>query len=206
MYEELGFSAMAVFSMIYAIVFAVSIAFWLLQSIGIYKMGKNMGFTSPWLAFIPFANHYTFGKIAEKYIKNDGRPSAKFSKILLWFSVGVVAAVFVFMIFAIVSIVVQFINIPDLDALTYNEDMAVMVGLKIFLILLIGYFVLWGVAVAFNVVYYVALWRVFAIYDNKNATLYLVLSIFFPFLYPIFLFILRNRQPKFTFEQRMNIM
>ena len=61
-----------------------------------------------------------------------------------------------------------------------------------------------GLSVAFTVIYYVALWRIFALYNYKNATLFLVLSIFISCLYPIFLFVLRNKEPNFTNEQRLN--
>ena len=205
--EALGLGlGLAFFAIYFIVLFGVALAMYLFQSIGVYKMSKNMGLSNPWIAFVPFANHYALGRIAEKYIKNDGRPSAKFSKILLTLSIIMVVATLLFVAFVLVLVFLEAASIPEVDAVMYSEEMAVMSAFTIILPLILGYFIFLGVAIAFNVVYYVALWRVFAIYDNKNATLYLVLSIFFTFLFPIFLFILRNRQPKFTFEQRMNIM
>ena len=61
--------------------------------------------------------------------------------------------------------------------------------------------VLMGVSIAYIVLYYVALWRIFTAYDYNNATVYFVLTIFFSFLGPIFLFVLRNKQPVFDTKE-----
>ena len=45
------------------------------------------------------------------------------------------------------------------------------------------------------VVSYVAWWRVFAIFSNKNATLYLILSIFVSVVHPFLVFAIRNNDP-----------
>lgn len=37
---------------------AFACSFYVLQSIGLYKMAKKLGHDSPWLAWIPFANIY----------------------------------------------------------------------------------------------------------------------------------------------------
>ena len=65
-------------------------------------------------------------------------------------------------------------------------------------------FVLIGVLIAYVVIYYVALWRIFAAFDYNNATVYFVLSIVFSFLGPIFLFVLRNKQPVFDPREHFN--
>lgn len=42
----------------FALIFAVVCTFYILQSIGLYRMAKKLGHDSPWLAWIPFANIY----------------------------------------------------------------------------------------------------------------------------------------------------
>lgn len=209
MYETealgLGFGV-AFFAIYFIVLFGVALVMYLLESIGVYKMSKNMGLSNPWMAFVPIANHYALGRIAEKYIKNDGRPSAKFSKILLTLCIITLVVAIAFVVFIFVLVFLEAASIPEVDAVMYSEEMAATMAFTIILPILLGYLVILGVSIAFSVVWYVALWRVFALYDDKNATVYLVLSIFFGFLCPIFLFMLRNRQPKFTLEQRINIM
>ena len=60
------------------------------------------------------------------------------------------------------------------------------------------------VSIAYLVLFYVALWRIYSAYDYNNATLFLVLSIFFTFLAPIFLFVMRKKQPVFDPWERYN--
>lgn len=67
---------------IYLIVLTVIIIFvlvsYIFHSIGMYTIGKRMGKSYPWLAFVPFARDYFYGELAgeirlkEKTIKNPG--------------------------------------------------------------------------------------------------------------------------------------
>lgn len=191
----LGFSAGVFFAVYFIVIFGFSFVMYLLQAFAIYQMSKNMGFSNPWLAFIPIANTYAFGKVAETYVKPDGRPSAKFSKILL------ILQILLFIILIATIILIMVIAIMSNDAYSsVSEGIVLLVLPTVFL-----YFAMLGVAIAYSIIYYIALWRIFALYEYKNATLYLVLSIFISFLYPIFLFILRNKAPKFTMQDRLDI-
>jgi hypothetical protein len=40
------------------VILAIVCSFYILQSIGLYKMAKKLGYDSPWLAWIPFVNLY----------------------------------------------------------------------------------------------------------------------------------------------------
>lgn len=182
----------------------LSLAMYLFQALGIYKMGKNMGFKAPWLSFIPIANSYALGRIAETYVKADGRPSAKFSKILLTLCIILEVIAIAFMVVAVVLVASEFItyNFYYEDVTDVSSSLMSVAGITM---LIIGYFAILGVSIAYSIIAYIAHWRIFALYSPNNATLYLVLSIFFSFLSPIFLFMLRNNVPKFTAEQRMNM-
>jgi hypothetical protein len=57
----------------------------------------------------------------------------------------------------------------------------------------LGTFVVVLLSLALSVYYYAAQFWLYSIYDNDHRVLYLVLSIIFPFLGPIFVFIIRNR-------------
>ncbi len=179
----------------------VSIIAYLLTSFGIYNMGKKLGVANPWLSFIPFANIYAFGKIAEHYIKKDGRPSAKFSKILLTFNIIILVLTVVLVTALLVGVILEAMSNPDMNAYFESEEFAVT-GLYTFILpVVLGTLAICGLAIAYMVVTYVALWRIFSIFDPETATLYLVLSIFFGFLQPIFIFILRNREPQIFMPQ-----
>ncbi len=198
------FTAGLAFIIIYfVVIFGISITMYLFEAFGLYRMGQRLGFKNPWLAFVPVANVYALGKVAEQYVKNDGKPSAKFSKILLTLNIIILAIAVLFVVLAVVS-AVMFTTATTANIVEGSVDESMMGGIAIIIPLLLGYLALIGIAIAQSVVYYIALWRIFAIYDNNNATVFLVLSIFISFLYPIFLFVLRNKEPKLTPQERFN--
>ncbi len=151
---------------------AVAIIF---QGIGIMKMHEKLGLKNGWFAFIPILNQYALGKVAEQYVKANGKKSAKFSIILPIVSiVSVIIAVsigflggFLMAIFPdaseIIEAVISLISYP------------ISIGLSIFM--------------------YVALWRVYAIFSNKNATLFTIISILFSLVQPFLVFAIRNNDP-----------
>lgn len=201
-FEEAGINEgdLMVFTSIIAVYFAflgiISLVMYLLQAFGLYGMAKGSGISAPWRGFIPFANTFLFGKIAERYVKKDGKKSAKFGGLLLAFEILTLVLAFVTVAFAISMIFV-------LAAAENETDLAYSI-LAPMVAMFISCFVLMGVSIAYIVLYYVALWRIFTTFDYNNATVYFVLSILFSFLGPIFLFVLRNKQPVFDTREHFN--
>ena len=201
-FEEAGINEgdLMVFTSIIAVYFAflgiISLVMYLLQAFGLYGMAKGSGISAPWRGFIPFANTFLFGKIAERYVKKDGKKSAKFGGLLLAFEILTLVLAFVTIAFTISMIFV-------LAAAENETDLAYSIVAPM-LAMFISCFVLMGVSIAYIVLYYVALWRIFTAFDYNNATVYFVLSILFSFLGPIFLFVLRNKQPVFDTREHFN--
>lgn len=201
-FEEAGFTEgdLMVFASIMFIYFAfiviIALAMYLLEAVGLYGMAKSSGFSSPWRSFIPFANTFIFGKIAEKYQRRDGKRSAKFGGLLLAFEI-------LTLIFSIATMAFV-ISMISVLATSYN-DFELNASIVVPMIAMLACcFVLIGVLIAYVVIYYVALWRIFTAFDYNNATVYFVLSILFSFLGPIFLFVLRNKQPVFDQREHFN--
>ena len=63
------------------LILAVIIAFYVLRSIGLYKMAENSGVKNAWFAFIPFGWIFTAGKIIGT-AKIFGRPFKNFADSL----------------------------------------------------------------------------------------------------------------------------
>ena len=62
-YNNFSISPSAILSVIMiSVIFAL--IFYLLQSFGLFNMAKTKNIENPWLAFIPYANTYIYGKIA----------------------------------------------------------------------------------------------------------------------------------------------
>lgn len=201
-FEEAGFTEgdLMVFASIMFIYFAfiviIALAMYLLEAVGLYGMAKSTGFSSPWRSFIPFANTFLFGKIAEKYQRRDGKRSAKFGGLLLAFEI-------LTLIFSIATMAFV-ISMISVLATSYNDSELNASIVVPMIAMLACCFVLIGVLIAYVVIYYVALWRIFTAFDYNNATVYFVLSILFSFLGPIFLFVLRNKQPVFDQREHLN--
>ena len=201
-FEEAGFTEgdLMVFAGIMIVYFAflgiILLAMYLLEAVGLYGMAKRSGISRPWRGFVPFANTFLFGKIAEKYRRRDGKRSAKFSVLLLVFEV-------LTLIFSITTMAFV-ISMISVLATSYNDSELNASIVVPMIAMLACCFVLIGVLIAYVVIYYVALWRIFTAFDYNNATVYFVLSIVFSFLGPIFLFVLRNKQPVFDPREHFN--
>lgn len=189
------FSAMGI---IWGIASLASIALFVLGGYAIYDMSKKLGISNPWLGFIPILQCFALGRIGEKYIKRDGKPSAKLGKWLLVLRIIEYVLVIVFLVILFIAL---FTIIANVDAAIEDDTELVMGMFSSLIAVIVLYFLLLAVAVTYCVIYYITLWRVFGIFDNKNATLYLVLSIFFSFLTPIFLLIIKNNNPVFDFNR-----
>lgn len=172
----------------------IGIAIYLLESISVYKMAKSAKIKNPWLAFIPVANDWVFGTLAEKYKKKNGTKSARFGIILPVLEGIVLIETIALTIFTVISI--KEITGYALDAVNTSSEMAPEQFMSLIPVIIL-YFALMAVAIAYAVVFFIALWRVYSSFDKSNATLYIVLSVIFTISVPIILFIIRNRKPEF---------
>lgn len=189
-----------VFSVIYGIVFFIALAFFIFNGFGIFKISKNAEIKAPWLAFVPILSVFAMGRIAEKYVKRDGKGSAKMGALLLCFSILTA----VLLVALIVFLVIAIIQIASVADNAVNEELALGIAdFKAFIPVIIFYVLAIASSVTYSVLYYISLWRIFAMLDNSNATLFLVLSIFFSFVMPFFIFFMRNNKLKTTYAERM---
>ena len=185
---------LAIFIGTFTISLLIGLAIYLLESISVYKMAKSAEIKNPWLAFIPVANDWVFGTLAEKYKKKNGTKSARFGIILPVLEGIVLIESIALTIFTVIS--VKEITGYALDAVNTWAEMAPEQFMSLIPVIIL-YFALMAVAIAYAVVFFIALWRVYYSFDKSNATLYIVLSIIFTISVPIILFIIRNRKPEF---------
>lgn len=185
---------LAIFIGTFTISLLIGLALYLLESIGVYKMAKSAEIKNPWLAFIPVANGWVFGTLAEKYKKKNGTKSARFGIILPVLEGIVLIEAIALTIFTVISI--KEITGYALDAVNTSSEMAPEQFMSLISVIIL-YFALMAVAIAYAVVFFIALWRVYSSFDKPNDTLYIVLSVVFTISVPIILFIIRNRKPEF---------
>lgn len=193
--------ALSLFAVTFLVSGILGLLLYIFNGIGLMKMSNSLGLKNGWISFIPVANIYALGRVAQNYVKKDGRKSAKLGAALLtlYIIMFVVSIVFfVFLGIALVS-VFQYASSAVLDNSTMNIEM-----FSSFIPVIVFYFVFMAVAIAYIVVYYVALYKIFDMFSN-HGVLFVVLSIFFTSLAPIFIFAIRNSAPKRTYEERLGI-
>lgn len=165
---------------------ALAVVGYVFKSIAIYQMAKKRKFKNLWLAFIPFANWILIGKLIGTAIVWG----MKFK------NVGVFTAITSFVSF-VISFFLYFndyasdistvfhIPVPTIEFLPYEFMILTSVS--------------WIIELA-NIFFEVsAIHLIFRMYKPERTVLYTILSIFFDFLFGIFLFTIRNNE-KTTFE------
>lgn len=177
----------------------VNLILFVISGLALFKMQKNLNLKNPWICFVPLLNIFAIGRVAQVFIKKNGMNSAKFGPILLIVYIIKMLCAAAFLVLFTVSLNEIILNASK----AIENDVFMTLSMFSSLIPVIAlYFVFFALAVTYDIIYFVALWRIFSVFCNENATLFTVLSIFFKFLIPFFLFFNRNREPKFTHEER----
>lgn len=181
-------TALMAFMIVYLImmVFALcySVVVYVLQSAGMYTIAKRRGIHHSWLAWIPIGSMWVLGSISDQYQFVAKGKIRNRRRVLLWLMVAVYALLLAFF-------VVFFATVFNSIANSAAEPSAAVV------VTMIGtfgiYMVAWVLSVIAMVFMYIAYYDLFASCNPNNAVLFLVLSIFFNFLLPFFVFACRKK-------------
>lgn len=163
-----------------------SIAMYVLHSLGLYTVAQRRGIHRPWLSWVPVANMWILGSISDQYqYVSKGKVRSR-RKLLLGLMIATYALLIVFWI-CYVAFMVQAVgsafdgNFADAQIL---QSVLSMLGVCA---------VMFVVAILTTVFQYIAYYDLFQSSNPSNATVYLVLSILFSFLLPIFVFCCRKK-------------
>ena len=63
--ENKLFALTVLYFLLFALLSALALAFFYLKGFGIYKMSRKLNIKKSWYAFLPFANIYAFGRVAD---------------------------------------------------------------------------------------------------------------------------------------------
>lgn len=178
-----------------------SLAVFILLAYSVYEISKKAGFKNPWVSFIPVVSDFAMGRIAEKYVAPNGKKSAKMSVLLIAFKIASIIAAVLFAVFTVIALIRIGVNLEQV----IEKDSALDTDALTSLVpVFVSYLFVLGCGITHTVLYYISLYRTYSMLEHHNATLFLVLSIFFSFMSAIFMFILRNKPLKATAEERAN--
>lgn len=196
--EELeAFMGMGLFSLVLTELPStlISIATYVLTALSMHTIAKRRGIHNPWLAWIPVANMWLLGCIADQYrsvargeVKNRRKVLLGTRIAIMVISALVLVLCFV-LLFSILSVGLS--NLENMDEIAAAEMLSSMLVPMVGMLLLC--LPLLVVGIVHTVFYYIALYDLFSSCEPSNATLYLVLSIFIQITLPIFLIICRNK-------------
>lgn len=149
--EGFAFQILALSSGLFIFLLLVSIAIYILSSLGLYKLAKNRNIENPWLAWIPIANLYVLGKLVGSLRIGD-------------------------------------LEIPMLEIVL---PVGALVSYLLNPIPIIGFIV----SILYTILVLLALFNLYKIYRPDSAVLWIIISIIFPFMTAVFIFIIREDVP-----------
>lgn len=163
-----------------------SLAVYLCTGFSIMKISNKLSIKNGFFGFIPFLSSYKLGEIAECCSFRKGF-NKKYAKLLVALNVATSALSIIYAIAMICFMAVS-------HSFRESEIMFVFMAILIFSVILMI-----AVVITYMVFFYIALYRIYNYFEEKNATLFIVLSILFSIAYPILLLIiaLKKQTPQF---------
>ena len=166
-----------------------SIAAYVLTSLALYTVARRRGLNRPWLAWIPVVNCWILGSLSDQYryvVKGEIKSKRKALLILNLLMVVIGVAMVGICVAMVINIASGAINGIDQERMM-GAVLGPLVGIAGLGLPMAG------IAIAFAVIYYMALYDVYRSMDPSNCVLFLVLSILLSVTEPFFLFFNRNK-------------
>ena len=192
-----GLLGIAVLAVVYML---LSVGIYIVASLSMHAMAKGRFIEKAWLAWIPVGNLWILGSIADHYhLCSRGRVKSR-RKVLMATCIAMVVIYVASMILGF-SMVKALLPVIDLATGKIIGNWMGAIGSH-----LIGLMVLYLLLVAVSIVQlvfaYICYYDLFRSCDPENAVIYLVLSIVFPVILPVFLFACRHKQLGLTPQHR----
>ncbi len=167
----------------------IGIALYVFRSMGVYSIAKRRELNHPWFAWFPVVNQYLLGSLSDQYqyvVKGKIKNKRKWLlalNIVLAVLYTVVMGQLIGMIVKLTGNVMAGFSGPKLEQIALRSFLAIMAGGVPMCV----------VAIAMNVIRYIALYDVYTSVDPRNNVMYIILSILFPVTEPFFLFFSRKK-------------
>ncbi|MEE1036295.1 MAG: hypothetical protein U0L15_04200 [Oscillospiraceae bacterium] len=167
----------------------LSLAAYVLTAYSLYTIAKRRGISNPWLAWIPVVDVWVLGSISDQYryvVKGEFKSKRK-ALIPLRIISGIL---YVFMLaFAMMLFFAAAASSMSGPGMANMLEEAAPLPTIMLVVGVLGT----GALLAYAILYFTALYDVYASCDPDNRVAFLVLSILFGFLKPLFLFLDRSK-------------
>ncbi len=183
------------FYLIYILVnLGIVIARYVLQSLGYYTIAKRRGIKHPGLSWVPVLSVWVLGSISDQYryvakgqVKNKRKAMLVLSILSLIASVILYVQCFTMMFRALEYSFGSGYAAATLEETFVLDMLGAVAGLGLLSMVLIG------ISIALAVLQYMALYDLYGSCEPNNKVLFLVLSILFSGIMPIFVFVCRKK-------------
>lgn len=170
-----------------AITLAISLVFYIFESLGLYTIAKRRGIRHPWLSWVPLGNTWILGRISDQYQQYTQGKKTRRSAILLVCSL-IMPVLMVLYVFALVRFFVELSEVIGVDTpAIYGLSESAITAFAVTALAVIA------VSIVTVVFQYIALYDLFRSCDPNNATAFLILSIFVSVAMPFLIFSQREK-------------
>ncbi len=174
----------------YIVIMALSIARYVLQSMGLYAIAKRRGIHKPWLAWLPWVGvSWIIGCISDQYQYVVRGKSRSRRKLLVGLEIGLYAGLLIFFVGYIISI---FQLVGSVNGFASEEQVFSGV-LGMFGTILLVMLPMLICSIIYTVYTYICTYDLYHSCDPEHAVLFLVLGIVLPVTTPFFLFFIRKK-------------
>ncbi len=171
--------------------FAVGAALYILQALGIYTVAMRRCIRHPWMAWLPVTNMWILGSISDQYHYVALGQIRNRRKVLLGLCIAGLAVALVLGGGSVVLVIRLLLQIPEF--LTTAPQLVMEQVMAPFLCVLGVGVIGWVLMVLAVVFQYVSMYDLYASCIPDYKVLFLVLSILFPVVMPILVFVCRNK-------------
>lgn len=191
-YYEFSYDISNILGVAYGCVYVISLLFgilgYVLGSIGLYAIAKRRCIAHPWMAWVPLVNVWILGSVSDQYrYVTKGQVKSK-RKVML------VLEIIVYVLSIVIAVVSIKAIIEIVDTSYVGTEEEVIAAVLSSLLSLLGLiFAGAAVAVPRMVFHYMAMYDLYTSVNPPYNVVFLVLSIFFNFLEPFFLFFNRGK-------------
>ena len=167
----------------------LSIAGYVLTALALYTVARRRGLKNPWLAWIPVADCWLLGSLSDQYryvVKGEHKSKRKILlalRILITVLCGILIGLLVKLCIHAFGGIMRG-TMPDTLLWQILHQSVSLLAVCLPLV---------GIAVAYAVFRYMALYDIYKSLDPANCVMFLVLSILFSVTEPFFLFFSRNK-------------
>jgi len=184
--------AMELFAAFYGLVASfggiLGLVCYVFRAISLYTIAQRRGLNHPWLAWVPVGFEWLLGSVSDQYQYLVKERNTSRRKLMLCFSIITLLSGLVVFVIAVAMVVRLVISAPMMT----EAQIAQMILGPVMTVLVFS-MILSVIAIVLLVFRCISMYDLYRSCQPDNAVLYLVLGIFFNFLEPVFVMLVRKK-------------